>query len=253
MNEKEQSKKKETQSEFLQWDKSKKLSLDNRQWELTKKSTQASNNLNYDINLTSTSVQNIFGENKFKIQYETLKKEEKIDKGQKRSLHLKIKINYKEISKLKQSKTTELKENINIKSEFIDIKAKNDNLNFDSNEVKINIKENISLKVNKGFNYIRIRKDAYGEKITKENKKIFRVSFLDFLQNKDDIENKEIISYNNKKKDKNLNIYRYDFANKLNKEFIEVIKIRSLKKYNLQLNDEGLEKAVCKQCGCLIF
>lgn len=281
MNEKEKNKKQETQAESAQWDKYNKLSLDSRQCELTKKSTQASNNVNYDNNLTQTSVHNIYGENKFKIQYEAVKKEEKTpEKNLKKTFKFQIKINHKEISKLKKSATSELiKENTKIRSDFIEIKAANkinSNVNFEnknnienknknnsdlsSNKDKIYNNNNYFTKSSEALSNMEPRKDAFGENINKENKKKFKVSFLDLLQNKKKKNNNvnQNDAANNKKSSINLNNFTYNFgiageASSNNNEFVQVIKVKSFKKHNMQLNDEEYGKAVCSPCGCFIF
>lgn len=259
MSEKENSKKRDSQFEFPLSDKNKKLSLNSRNGELTKKSTQASNNLNYDNinNVTQTSVQNIYGENKFKIQYENLKKEEIQETGLKRSVKIKIKIDHKEISKLRKSKTLEIKTNTNFRSDLIEIKNNNKNLVLTDKDFEIKNK-NSTERDNKDFDNVKIRKDAFGEDITKENKKKFKVSFLDFLKNKDDLKNLNNIFIHKTNQIKSLNAFTYDlgisdFA-RSEKQFVEVIKVESYKRLYLRLEEiEFKEKSNCKPCGCSIF
>jgi len=264
MIEKEKSKIKETKAEEAQYDKTNKLSVDMRQFGLTKISTQASNNVNCDINLTQNSVQNIYGENKFKIQYETLNKEEIADK-RKKNIKFKININHKEISRLKKSNTAEITENNIITSDLIEIKSTNiiDNKNKDKDLYRRNINKdennnnnNYSTKSSK----VKVRKDAFGAKILTENKKNFKVSFFDLLHNKDEISKGDKVNENRKNgyNNMNKNNYNYNFgvsSEVNNKQFVEVIKVESYKKYYLILNnDEEFGKVRCKSCsGCCIF
>lgn len=258
----------------------KKLSFNSKQWDLAKKSTQASSNINYEINQTQTSLQNIYGENKFKIQYEISKKQESSEiKNEKRFSKFEVKIDQRKSSKIKALSAARTQENFKFRCQFIEIKSQKGLIINESNFEIIdsankflksnNLNVGFSLSVDKKL----IRKDAFGVAIVKEIKK-HKVSFFDLLQKKDDLNANKInntnnnannaiiksnfLSLNSKNKlsagSSSNNFYNFVCENeKKNKEFIEVIKIESFKKYNLRLNEEDKLKAVCSSCGCSIF
>lgn len=261
----------EMQTQFI----SKKQSYSSKQWDLGKKSTQVSSNINYEINQTQMSLQNIYGENKFKIQYEITKKEENAEKRtEKRFSKFEIKIDHRKNSKIKNL-SSRTSDNFNIKSQFIEIKSRNNN-NFETIEsTNTFLKSN---NINVGFSHSvnkKIRKDAFGNIILKKSKK-HKVSFFDLLQQKDELanrNNKNSINYgSNSARDTSSNLVSLYSKSKLDinknshnfynfnterenakKEFIEVIKIESFKRYNLSIKEDDNAKAICSPCGCSIF
>lgn len=267
-------KKEESQGESQTPIPSKILSFSSKQWDLAKKSTQASSNINYEINQTQTSLQNIYGENKFKIQFEITKKQEcKEKKNEKRYSKFEVKIDHRKSSKIKALSAARTQEDFNFRSQFIEIKSRNGFITDRSNFKTIE-SENKFLKsnnLNVGFSLsvnTKTRKDAFGLAIVKKSKK-HKVSFLDLLQKKNDLNTNTINNANNKSnfsalnsKNKssaanssNNNFYNFDCEKNdgKNKKFVEVIKIESFKKYNLRPNEEDNRKAVCNPCGCSIF
>ena len=180
-------------------------SIDSKNWDFTKRSTLNSNNINNDCNHTASSVQNIYGENKFKIQYELVSKESQ--QNVKRFSRLIVKIDNKSSSKSK-------KPNSNLK--FIKFKSEPQE-NIEINKDNENYKISDSKKV-------KIRKDAYGIPIVKNNN-LHKVSFMDNFPSKQNI-------------------------------FVETFKVESYKKYNLKSEpNKDTEKVNCncKPIGCFIF
>jgi len=268
MNEIEKNKKVEFQTEIMTLDKNKKLSLDSKQWDLTKKSTAASYNPNGDANQSQTSVQIIYGENKFKLQYDKIKKEAEIlEKEKKRYTKFQIKIDHRQIAKNRVS-SMNMKDNSIFRSELIKVKSNNDQI-IEINNNKKQIDYNNSCK-NVSFNSInpekrnrRERKDAFGIPIVKNNLKKFKVSFLDLLQENDGSKKRKNLINNkassmdigsNKKNNNNFYIGECNLNNHNQREFIEVIKVESYKKYNINIfEDDDNSKVICKPYGCVIF
>jgi len=321
MNEIEKIKKVEMHHEFFTPEKNKKFNSEYKTWDLTKKSTQASNNFYYDNNQTQNSLNNnVYGENKFKIQYDNVKQEiENSEKNLKRTSKFEVKINYKKNKIFRNSTSVSLKflsDNKNLNSDIIDNKRKtfiqiinpnnrNDNnvlsnknfksLNFDDEyfDSNNNFFADYNTFSNKNFRK-RTRRDAFGNIIEKKNKKNVNVTFLDLLQNKDQIEKRMkfkekekeetnlLYKIKNSRSDYNNSNNKYDYkaiyeSNKKNrynttnnffsyydinnlksnqndkKEFIDIIKVESFKKYNVIFDDDEGVRAGCRSCGCVIF
>lgn len=259
----------------------KKVSFNSKQWDLAKKSTQASSHINYEINQTQTSLHNLYGENKFKIQYEITKKEELIEKrNEKRFSKFEVKIDHRRSSKIKALSSARTSEDFNFRSQLIEIKPQNkvfsnnklnelNKNNFETidstNKVLRDENSNIGFSLRAGKN---IRRDAFGVLITKKSKK-HKVTFLDELQKKDSLDannlNKmrgsvNLLGINAKNKlsvgsnNSNNNFYNFTSGdNNNNKVFVEEIKIESYKKYYSRTDQEEKRKAVCSPCGCNIF
>jgi len=273
MNESPNKTKLEIQYDILMSNKDRVFSPTSKTWEFTKKSTQGSYNINNEINQTQNSDQNILDENKFKTENNLVKIEyEKNSEGnQKKFSKFDIKIDYRNILKLRNSSSMNISAH---KNKIFDNKYFNIKKESDPNEQNhfslINNKKisESSIKINK-----KIRTDAYGAPIIKNNRK-FRVTFVDLLQNRDDI--KDGISKN----DKNLKNMNYkknredsiNFMSKLNanlyqnhknigihnkkgfnRKFIEEIKIKSYKMYNIQTKEDDKQRANCSSCFCVIF
>ncbi len=251
------------QTEKLLLDKNKKLSIDRRFLDLTKKSTQASSNVNCDIDYTQLSVQNIYGENKFKIQYEDIKREAQLqDLHKKRFSKFEIKIDRKKNLKRKFNDTyIELDDNLcNKRNRYLDNEIKSViPLTIDPHVI------NVNSDVSKNFK--KIRKDAFGIPIIKneidnnsisrsKSQKKYKVTFLDLLQNKDDSNLKKYNNnVNNKKlikRDESLINGNFYLKNNIKqKKFIEVYKVQSYKNFNISIEENKKEN--CIKCGCLIL
>lgn len=167
-----------------------KLSQDSKHWELSKKSTQGSSNINFEINQTHLSSQNLFGENKFKKQYNKIKEE--IEQNEKKFSKFAVKIDYKRsATKSRNSVVSNVSES-HFKTEIVDIISRNNIDNFPNSTI----------------NRINLRKDAYGNPIGKNINKSYKVTFKDKV-NKNITDNQFIKIYNvenytkyNLKKDK---------------------------------------------------
>ena len=154
-----------------------KLSQDSKHWELSKKSTQGSSNINFEINQTHLSSQNLFGENKFKKQYNKIKEE--IELNEKKFSKFAIKIEYKRsATKSRNSIVSNVSES-HFKTEIVDIISRN---NIDDFPIST-------------INRIKLRKDAYGNPIGKNINKSYKVTFKDKV-NKNTIDNEFIKIFN---------------------------------------------------------
>lgn len=232
MNECENSKKVELQTGLLLLDKNKILTPEGKQWDLAKKSTQGSCNVNCDINQTQNSVNNLFGENKFKLQYETIKIEsdKETKKHERRFSKYEIKIDYRRNSRLKNNypQTNIIDSNYRNSISSQANARKTASISFRLNSEL----ENHNSLSNNGSSSKKPRQDAYGIPITKNaftKKKSFQVTFLDNLAN----------DRNYKKRIKE-------------EDFIKIYNVESYKKYNYNTQNSDEAKCKCKP-GCTIF
>jgi len=204
-----------------------------------------------------------------------MKKEETADnRNQKRFSKFEVKMDHRKSSRNKDLSASRTLENFKLSSQFIEIKSQSGYFGNQNNYGTTNSPNKLlrSNNSNSGFSLSlkkKQRKDAFGVPIVEKSKK-HKVSFLDLLLKKDDLNannkndksssNSSCLNLNSKNKLRAANSISnvYNFMKNENEpknlEFVQVIKIESFKKYNLQLNeDDNKDKAICSPCSCSIF